>query len=138
VKPRFDHVIKPAEVISPLPENGSQPSTTLPAPVSPPQEVDCAGPAPELTPPGGALRGARNHMRQATTAKVRLDAGKAACFRASARPTGRFDRQQRTLRAIYRCRRRRKGRSWLQTIGNPGNVDLIDKQPTEMAPQGGG
>jgi wyosine [tRNA(Phe)-imidazoG37] synthetase (radical SAM superfamily) len=68
------------------------------------------------------MRGAWDQMRQATTAKVRLDAGKSACFRASARPTGRFDCLPRTLRAIYRCRRRRRGRSWLQTIGNPGMI----------------
>ena len=61
-------------------------------------------------------------MREITTAEVRPDASKSACFRACATLTGCYDCQPRTLLAMYRCRRRRKGRPWRQTIGNPRNV----------------
>jgi hypothetical protein len=58
-------------------------------------------------------------MRKGPRGVVRLDAGKSACFRAWARPAGGFDCQPRTLLAIYRCRRRQKGRYWPKPIGNP-------------------
>ena len=38
---------------------------------------------------------------------------------ASAVMVGQIDCQPRMLRVIHRCRRRRKGRRWPQTIGNP-------------------
>src|SRR5438067_8212324 len=47
-------------------------------------------------------KGAKSRYDGQTMEKVRLD--------------GCFDCHSRTLRAIDRCRRRRKGRSWLQTI----------------------
>src|SRR5689334_21993897 len=52
-----------------------------------------------------------------TTKEARPDVGKSAGFRASARPTGCFDCQPHTLRAIYRCRRQRKERPWSQPSG---------------------
>jgi hypothetical protein len=64
-------------------------------------------------------------MQQTTVAEVRLDAGRAARFSASVRSTGGFDRLPRTRCAICRCSRRPKGRSWSQTIRNPGNVGYI-------------
>jgi len=55
-----------------------------------------------------------------TREEARPDAGKSAGFRASAQPTGCFDCQPRTLRAIYRCRRQRKERPWPQPSGMRG------------------
>ena len=65
-----------------------------------------------------------DQMRDATTGKVRLDAGEAARFSASAQSIGPFDRLVRPRGAVYRCRRRPKGRFWLTTNGNPGNIGL--------------
>ena len=42
-------------------------------------------------------------MREITTAEVRPDASKSACFRACATLTGCYDCQPRTLLAIYPC-----------------------------------
>jgi hypothetical protein len=61
--------------------------------------------------PRPSVRGAGRRMRQATTARVRLDASKAARFSASAQSPGCFDRLLRTRRAFYRCPRRPNGRS---------------------------
>src|SRR5258707_7951399 len=61
-------------------------------------------------------------MRQATTGEVRLDERKAARLSASAQSTGGFDRLLRTRCAICHCPRRPKGRPWLPTTRNPGNI----------------
>jgi len=65
-----------------------------------------------LQAPPAPVRGALGQMmRQATTAKGRLDAGKAERFSASARHVGYFDRLLRTQAPICPCPRRPKGRS---------------------------
>jgi hypothetical protein len=61
-------------------------------------------------------------MRQTTTAKVRLDAGKAERFSASAQSTAGFDRFLPARGAIFRCPRRVKGRSGPTTTRNLKNV----------------
>jgi hypothetical protein len=53
---------------------------------------------------------------------VRLDDGKSAPFRASARPTGRFDRLRRMRCKIYRRPERPTARSCQTTTRNRGNV----------------
>ena len=61
-------------------------------------------------------------MRQTTTAKARLDAGKAERFSASAQSTAVFDHLLPARGAIFRCPRRAKGRSGPTTTRNPKNV----------------
>ena len=51
-------------------------------------------------------------MRSMTTGTVRLDAGKALRFGASAQSTGRLDRLLHLRSAIYRCPRRPTRRRW--------------------------
>jgi hypothetical protein len=68
------------------------------------------------------MRGQRGQMGQATTAKVRLDAGGAARFSASVQSTACFDRLLPAESAICRCLTRSKGRSWREAAGNLANV----------------
>ncbi len=58
--------------------------------------------------------------------EVRLDAGKAARFTASAQSIDRFDRLLRTRCAIYRCPSRPKGRSWPHNRLESGECRLIE------------
>jgi peptidoglycan/LPS O-acetylase OafA/YrhL len=78
------------------------------------------------------MTGISGQMRQATTGEVRLDERKAARLGASAQSTGGFDRLLRTRCAICHCPRRPKGRPWLPTTRNPGNIGwstLAEKNP---------
>jgi hypothetical protein len=63
-------------------------------------------------------------MRQATTAKVRLDALEAARFGDSAWSTASFIASCARRAAIGRCSRRAKGRSWRRTRRESGECRL--------------
>jgi hypothetical protein len=69
-----------------------------------------------------SMRGQRDQMPQATTAKVRLNADQSARFSASAQSVGGFDRLPRAQRDFAVGQDVQRGRFWLTTIGNPGNV----------------
>jgi hypothetical protein len=63
-------------------------------------------------------------MRQMTTAKLRLDVGKAERFNALTQSTGGFDCLLRSRSAIYRCPRRPKARSWAPTTPESGECRI--------------
>jgi hypothetical protein len=72
-----------------------------------------------------SMTGKLTEMRQTKTGEVHLDAGKSACFRASARPAGCFDCRARPLRAIYVGEDAGRSDPGFKPIGNPRYVRSI-------------